>query len=248
MLAAWNDALVTENSNIEARASRRRTKSSPDVVVDAVLSGIRSGWLVPGQRLVEADLTHSLNVSRGPVREALKRLSAEGVVTLSQNRGAYVRSLTRKEVIDMLTVLEVITGLTAKLATYAIKRGEYREDFLQAHDSLLSYRDQGDSVDFMEARRRYYDVLLKAGGNQELKRAMPLMQIHLLRLQFQQRVSPEDRARQFREYERITEAVLSGDATRADRMTRLHIRRTRMTLSRLPETAFLRGDRERSVA
>ncbi|WP_158540101.1 GntR family transcriptional regulator [Rhodosalinus halophilus] len=239
---------MTENRSIEDAGDRRRAKSSPDVVVDAILSGIRSGWLVPGQRLVEADLTHSLNVSRGPVREALKRLAAEGVITLNQNRGAYVRALTRKEVIDMLTVLEVITGLTAKLATYAIRHGTCREEFERAHEALMAFRDQGDSVDFMEARRRYYDVLLRAGGNEELKRAMPLMQIHLLRLQFQQRVSSEDRARQFREYERITAAILSGDATRAERMTKLHIRRTRMTLSRLPETAFLRGDRERSVA
>ncbi|WP_372890772.1 GntR family transcriptional regulator [Rhodosalinus sp.] len=243
---------MTENRKRDERtdqdAARRRSKSSPDVVVDAILSGIRSGWLVPGQRLVEADLTHSLNVSRGPVREALKLLAAEGVVTLSQNRGAYVRALTRKEVIDMLTVLEVITGLTAKLATYAMRRGGWRDAFRAAHEALMVFRDQGDSVDFMEARRHYYDVLLQAGGNEELKRAMPLMQIHLLRLQFQQRVSQEDRARQFKEYERITDAVLSGDATRAERMTRLHIRRTRMTLSRLPEAAFLRGDRERSVA
>ena len=244
---------VTENGRIDERqaegeALRRRAKSSPDVVVDAILSGIRAGWLVPGQRLVEADLTHSLNVSRGPVREALKRLAAEGVVTLSQNRGAYVRALTRKEVIDMLTVLEVITGLTAKLATYAMRAGTLRDEFRRAHEVLIGFRELGDSIDFMEARRHYYDVLLRAGGNEELKRAMPLMQIHLLRLQFQQRVPGEDRAKQFREYERITEAVLSGDATRAERMTRLHIRRPRMTLSRLPEAAFLRGDRERSVA
>jgi len=64
-------------------------------VVDAIVSGIRLGRFVPGQKLVEADLTESIGVSRGPVREALKRLAAEGIVSLTRHRGAYIRVLTR---------------------------------------------------------------------------------------------------------------------------------------------------------
>lgn len=221
----------------------RPAKSSPDVVVDAILSGIRSGRLVPGQRLVEADLTHSLSISRGPVREALKRLSAEGIVTLNQNRGAYVRSLTQKEVSDLLKVVEVVTGLVARLATVAMSSGYPRDGFIRVGNELLAFEALGDSLAFMEKRREFYDILISASDNLELQRIMPLMQIHLLRLQFQTHLSAMDRRKQFTEYRAMIETVLSGNARRAERMTRLHIRRTRISISRLPEDAFSLGDR-----
>lgn len=225
---------------------RRSLKSSPDVVVDAILSGIRSGRLVPGQRLVEADLTHSLSISRGPVREALKRLAAEGIVTLSQNRGAYVRSLSRKDVSDLLKVVEVVTALVSRLAAERIDRGTNRADFIAASDALLPHETLGDSVAFMDRRRDFWDVLIHASDNVELARIMPLMQIHLLRLQFQAHMTPVDRRKQFQEYRAMIAAILDGNGRRAERLTRIHIRRTRLSISRLPSEAFTGGrDRNR---
>ena len=231
-----------------APAKPRAAKSSPDVVVDAILSGIRSGRLVPGQRLVEADLTHSLSISRGPVREALKRLAAEGIVTLYQNRGAYVRALSQKEVADLLKVIEVVTGLVARLATQRLATGHLRDAFVRVSDELMAFETLGDSLAFMEKRREFYDVLIAASDNIELKRIMPLMQIHLLRLQFQTRLTATDRRKQFEEYRAITRTVLSGNSRMAERMTRIHIRRTRLSISRLPDDAFSLGDRQRPAS
>jgi len=233
--------------NSQPPVKARPAKSSPEVVVDAILSGIRSGRLVPGQRLVEADLTHSLSISRGPVREALKRLAAEGIVTLNQNRGAYVRSLSQKEVADLLKVIEVVTGLVASLATRRLANGHLREAFIRAGENLLAFEALGDSLAFMEKRREFYDVLIDASDNIELKRIMPLMQIHLLRLQFQTRLTATDRRKQFEEYRAIIRTVLSGSPQLAERMTRLHIRRTRLSISRLPDDAFSLADRQRIV-
>ncbi len=231
----------------ETKAPRTQ-KSSPDVVVDAILSGLRSGRLVPGQRLVEADLTHSLNISRGPVREALKRLSAEGIVTLSQNRGAYLRALSQKEVDDILRVLEVVTSLVVELATRAIGSGSMRPEFETVSRELMDHEARGDTLAFMDKRREYYDVLIKAANNQELARIIPMMQIHLLRLQFQTRMSPQDRRKQFEEYRAMTDTVLSGDAKRAARLTRIHIKRTRLSISRMPADAFAPSDGQRTAA
>lgn len=214
-------------------------------MVDAILSGIRSGQLVPGQRLIEADLTHSLSISRGPVREALKRLAAEGIVTLSQNRGAYVRSLTRKEVSDLLRLVEVVTGLAVRLATTRMAKGTLRTEFQAAGAALLEFETLGDSHTFMDRRREFWDVLIEASDNSELKRIIPLMQIHLLRLQFQTHLSKEDRRKQFAEYRAMIEAVLSGNGRRAERITQIHIRRTRLSISRLPPDVFSIGERGR---
>jgi len=102
----------------------------------------------------------------------------------------------------------------------------------------MTFRDRGDSIAFLDQRRSYYDTLLRIGGNGELQRFMPLMQIHLLRLQFQPYVTIHQREKQFQEYEAISRAVLSGNPRLSERVMHLHIRRTRLALDRLSQEAF----------
>jgi DNA-binding GntR family transcriptional regulator len=234
---------------VKALEARTRTKrqlrpgtpsslSSPDRVVDAIVRGLRAGIYVPGQRLIEADLTRDLSVSRGPVREALKRLAAEGVISLTRHRGAYIHALSREEVNDSLVVLEVLTGLMARLAAKRIGIGENGAKMRKALDSLLAFRETGGGAAFLEERRRFYDTLIETGENHQLRRILPLMQIHLLRMQFQSYTTPRDREEQFAEYTAISKAVLSGNPAEAERVMRAHIRRTGIRLNRLPDEAF----------
>ncbi len=227
----------------EVEAAERASMTSPDRVVDSILRAIRAGVYVPGQRLIEADLTRDYQVSRGPVREALKRLAAEGVLTLTRHRGAYVRSLSRAEVRDSLMVLEVLVGLMAKLAAKAIHQGDNAERMRAAYKRLLASQQDGGTAAFLDERRSFYDTILQIGGNHELQRMLPLTQIHLLRMQFQAYITPRDRQKQFAEYKTITETILSGDGIRSEKVAALHLRRTRLSLMRLPDEAFpvLRG-------
>jgi len=222
----------------EAEAAERAQMTSPDRVVDSIIRAIRAGVYVPGQRLIEADLTRDYAVSRGPVREALKRLAAEGVLTLTRHRGAYVRALSREEVHDSLMVLEVLVGLMAKIAARRIDRNNHSSKMKAAFQRLLAFQNDGGTAAFLDERRSFYDTILEIGGNHELQRMLPLMQIHLLRMQFQAHITPRDRAKQFAEYKTITETILSGDGVRSEKVASLHIRRTRLSLMRLPDEAF----------
>jgi DNA-binding GntR family transcriptional regulator len=212
--------------------------TAPDRVVEAIIRSVRAGTYVPGQRLIEADLTRDHQVSRGPVREALKRLAAEGVLTRTQNRGTYVRALSRVEVHDSLVVLETLVGLMANLAAKQIKDGNNASRMRDAYKRLLSFKNDGAAAAFLEERRSFYDTMVEIGGNRELKRILPLMQIHLLRMQFQSYITPRDREQQFDEYKAIADAILSGDAKRAEVTGTLHVRRTRQSLMKLPDEAF----------
>ncbi len=212
--------------------------TAPDRVVDAIIRSIRAGGYVPGQRLIEADLTRDYQVSRGPVREALKRLAAEGVLTRTQNRGTYVRALSRIEVRDSLIVLETLVGLMASLAAKQIKENDNAARMRDAYKRLVAFKNDGGAAAFLDERRSFYDTIVQIGGNHELKRILPLMQIHLLRMQFQSYITPRDRGEQFKEYQAIAEIIVSGDAKRAERTAALHIRRTRLSLMKLPDEAF----------
>jgi DNA-binding GntR family transcriptional regulator len=212
--------------------------SSPDHVAEALLDGIKAGRYVPGQRLIEADLTTDLAVSRGPVREALKRLAAEGVVRLIPHRGAYIRKLTRREVMDVLVIQEMLTSLAARLAAQNIDAGDNRIRFQTAYDRLMGFRERLDAHAVLDERARFYETLAQLGGNRELSRFVPIPQTNLLRTQLSQHLPARDRARQFKEYETIARHILAGDGPAAESVMHRHIRNTRLSMDRLEDSAF----------
>lgn len=227
---------ATDSQNISA--------SSPDLVVSAIERGILYGRFVPGQRLIEADLTRDLKISRGPVREALKRLAAEGVVALTPRRGAYIRALTRAEVLDLLQVLQVIMRLAVGMAAARIRRDRstkthgYAEKLTQAYELLESQGANGDRVLQSIARTRFYDAILEIAGNRELVRINPVVPTQILRMQVHSFVPPETHQRQFDDYQRLYNAMIDGDPKMAKRVVNLHIRRSRIQMLHLSDEAF----------
>ena len=79
---------------------------------------------------------------------------------------------------------------------------------------------------------------MAASGNRELARTMPLMHVHLLRMQFHQFMRPKDRQAQFAEYDELARNILAGSPERAEAAMRRHIQRTRRRLERLPDEFF----------
>lgn len=216
--------------------------SSPNKVYSGVLQGLYEGRFVPGQRLVESDLSRTYQVSRNSVREALSRLEAERVISLSPHRGAQIRLLTRHEASGILAIVELMVGLAARLAAVNIKRAKAEKRFESILVTLLSFEKQSDSLDFLRARNAFYRELVETGGNEELMRVMPSMHVHLLRVQFR-RFYPVPEREGFREYERIGKAVMAGDAKRAELAARAHVRRIADNLEELPDDAFdMAGD------
>src|SRR5262245_45965230 len=82
--------------------------SAVERVIAHVRSGIRDGRFAPGQRLIENDLQASLGVSRGPIREAVRRLAAENLIDVELHKGARVRRLTPDEIKAIYEVREVL--------------------------------------------------------------------------------------------------------------------------------------------
>jgi len=215
--------------------------SSPDQVVAAIKRGIRLGRYVAGQRLVEADLTHDYEVSRGPVREALKRLAAEGVVVLSPHRGAFIRLLSRSEASELLQVVEVLIILATRLAANRIHERANRARFERSYKRLGAQRADAEAVFLAVERTQFYETIVHIAGNVQLQRINPSEQTQLLRLQVQPFLPSRERSRQFADYALLASAVLAGDAERAERIIRGHTRRARAHIDLLPDAAFGEG-------
>jgi DNA-binding GntR family transcriptional regulator len=231
-------ATESTTSKLPKRNANAPRLSSPDRVVEAITDGIRAGRFVPGQRLIEADLTHNLRVSRGPVREALTRLSAEGIVTLTLHRGAYIRALQREEAKKILLVLEVLTGLAANLAASEIDNNRNKQRMREAYEHLKQIHESGGVVSYLDERRHFYDTVIEIGGNEQIAKILPTMQIHLLRMQFRSYWTPQENESRFNDYSLITSAILEGDPKKAERQMRAHIHKVRVGVDQLPDNAF----------
>ena len=212
--------------------------SAADKVADAIVRGIRSGAFVPGQHLVEPDLTKRLGISRGSLREALKHLAAAGIVTLNRFRGAYIASLDRKSVLDLLEVLEPLARLAARLAAEHCDSDEKRQLILAAANATDEANRSHNRGLYLECRRQFYSALVRIGGNQELERAMPLTRTDLFRAQVEAIQSEKQRNRHASGYNRIAKAVAEGNVAGADRAVQKHFAGTRETIEELPAEAF----------
>ncbi|MDR2189017.1 MAG: GntR family transcriptional regulator [Azonexus sp.] len=231
-------------SSTEPATESDRKTTSPELVINAIKQGILHGRYAPGQRLIEADLQRDLRVSRGPVREGLTRIAAEGVVTQSRYRGAYIRALSRNEVLELLQVLGSTFTLAVSLAAAKIRRDQqegrhgYAQKLTEAYEQLMAQGPSGDRVLQSIRRTRFYDVIFEIADNRELTRINPVVPTQLLRMQIHSFLSPESHQRQFADYKRLYQALMNGDPKEARWLIKSHIRYSRIQILHLPDEAF----------
>jgi DNA-binding GntR family transcriptional regulator len=201
------------------------------------MRALYEGRFVPGQRLIAPELMSEFNVGRGTIREVLNRLTASGVVSIVQNRGAQVRRLSRLEILDLLDIVELMLGLAARGAASAIDASASRAELL-AHDERLRSQGADDMLtNFLQARDEYYRCIVKLSGNHELRRLFPAAQVHIMRLQLRPFQNAAD-STNLDDYSGLTDAILSGNPEEAEAAGRLHVVFTRRRVFHLPDRAF----------
>lgn len=131
-------------------------------------AGILDNTYRPGAPLPEEAMAEKLNVSRVPVREALRRLSAEGLVVIKPRQGATVTELTAKQFLDAYQVREALEVLAVRLAVPKLTAGDLAElDAL--HAAMQAAAAAGNSIDFFTANAEFHGVLVDKSDNGDLK-------------------------------------------------------------------------------
>jgi len=193
---------------------------------DIIRSGIVSGRFGPGSRLKEEELTEVCDVSRTPVREALRRLAVEGLVSVTPNAGAQVRTISPGE-------LEEIYTLRAMLEAHAAERAA---DNLtpEAIDRLGALACEMERTmlappdiinrDFTPANAEFHKIILDAANSPRLS-AMAALVVELpLILRTLSRYSVEDRQRSMAHHRELIDAFLVKDGPWAGSVMKTHIR------------------------
>ena len=226
------------------RTRRRQGASASEHAVNALTQAIRDGIYCAGDRLVESRLTTELGVSRSTLREVLRRLGADGLIRLEPNKGAIVRSLTRKDVIELLQVREVLEGFAAGLAARNAGAGDQRAHIQAALDRIAAIRRDRHGVNYLENNSDFHQLIIAASGNTTLAQQIRQLQMPYMRSWYFEQLKSADWDRSLNEHEQILLALLDGDGALAEQLMSAHIRRTRKLVESLPDEVF---DEERQV-
>jgi DNA-binding GntR family transcriptional regulator len=143
----------------------RVTRTNHEFVLQALRHAILAGEYAPGERLIQANIAKELDVSTTPVREALRDLSAEGLVRLDAYRGAQIKPLDLGEIGEIHMLLRALEPMTIERAVQLITVDE-----LAAADRVLADMVRGgDSADFVSLDREFHGIFAKAARSPRLE-------------------------------------------------------------------------------
>lgn len=188
---------------------------------ERLLRAIKDARLKPGDRIVETELASSLGLSRTPIREAIRQLESDGLVTHQPRIGATVRTLDYSEVNELYEMRAVLEGTAARLAA----RGASDIEMSELDAIIEDMTRTSDTVRLSELNGLFHGVILNAARNRFLVKSVNAVQKTLLILG-PSTLSDEARARDANhEHKAVVEALRARDGDAAEERMRAHIER-----------------------
>jgi GntR family transcriptional regulator, trigonelline degradation regulator len=191
-------------------------------VAEVLRAAITTGRFAPGQRLVEKDLCELTGVSRASVREALRQLESEGLIETLPNRGPLVSRLSPQDAASIYQVRGALEALAAQL--FAVNASSQQIGDLEAAVRLLdrAYKAQ-DGNGIVEAKQRFYDVLLSGSGNSMIGSILSTMNARITMLRRVSLSSPKRATASIREIRAVLNAIKKRDPQAAYEASLHHI-------------------------
>ena len=202
-------------------------------VFQSIRDNILNGTYKEHEELREVDLGKELGVSRTPVREALRQLELEGLVTIIPNKGAFVTGITQKDIQDIYEMRFMLEGLCARWATEHITEEQLEEleeiIFLSEFHSRR-YASSADQVTELDGR--FHRVLYEASQSRMLSHVLTDFHRYSLMARRSSMVSEERARKSIREHKQILRAIRDKDANLAEQLANEHVLHVMQNLRR----------------
>ena len=196
-------------------------RSMQDIVFETLRDEILSGKLPPASALNTLSLSKRLGVSRTPIREALNRLVATGLVENVAHRGSFVRKLSIGQVVEIYYIRAALAGVCARLATRRITDAQ-KKKLVALCDKMERDTSGGDLKAMLRHNFEFHEIIFKAAHSPGIE-SLALQYYHqseqfrALSLEL-----PGRSAEACKEHRGILNAILAGDADGAERSSREH--------------------------
>src|ERR1700680_4319608 len=186
----------------------RRGLPLRDRIHDRLRAAIISGELSPGTPVIEAEIAGRLGASRTPVREALRRLEAEGLLEPRGLRGSVVREVKADEVECVFEIREALESLAARRAARTIRPGHVER--LEAHvDAMADALDDPSEMERQDTA--FHDVILSVANGERVKRMLTGLREELITYRFFSLSDPTRRRETIDEHRAIVDALRAHD-------------------------------------
>lgn len=221
--------------------AKTRVNGSSEVLHLAVAQRLRAliveGGIAPGQKLNERELAERLQVSRTPLREALKLLTAEGLVEHLPNRGAIALQLSADDVAHAFEVMAALEGLSGELACARISDEELAE--LQALNfEMRAHHARRDLPAYYRLNARIHRAINRAARNPVLSEVYDRLNARLQALRFSSNFDTDKWDAAVRDHDAMIEALLARDGQRLRRILVAHMQhKLDVVLAHLNRTA-----------
>ncbi len=193
-----------------------------DVVFNTLRQAILTGELKPGERLMEIHLANRLGVSRTPIREAIRKLELEGLVTMIPRKGAEVSQITEKSMNDVLEVRRALDALCAELACDRISEEEL-VDLGKACTAFEQAVRTRDIRKIAQADVALHDIIVQATGNQRLIQLVNNLSEQMYRYRFEYIKDFSQHERLIEEHRIIYRSIVNKDKETASKEAKVHI-------------------------
>ena len=181
-----------------------------EIVYEELKRQIMVGEIAPGTRMMEVELAEEMGVSRTPVREAIRKLEKEGLVTIEPRRGAYASDISAKDMVDILEVRQDLEGMAAGIAAQKITD----DSRIELENIARKYKESVDREDIEQIIRNdeaFHKYIVGLSENKTLIKMVSQVQELALRFRY---IYYEDFSRfknQPSEHQAIVDAIVSGD-------------------------------------
>lgn len=199
-----------------------------DSIVDRACQNIQE-WIVtgrfkPGEQIKEENISQRLEISRPPVREALKMLEATGLVVRKPRRGVFVPLLTRKDVWEIYTLKAALYELVTELAMDVMTDAQVRElESLVAEMERIVSEDPVDILLYQKHHKGFHNRLMGIAGNGRLNAFAANLHNQVTPFSYKSLQQKEHLLASVRYHREIIEAIKKGDRASACRLMKRHV-------------------------
>lgn len=195
-----------------------------EAVFMSLRKAILTGKLKPGERLTEVKLGKLLGTSRTPIREAIRKLELEGLVTIVPGSGARVSGMTEGDLREVMEVRSALEQLSAGLASERITEEE-KVQLREACNAFMRTTQRGDSIAIAEADVHFHNLILQAAKNEKLASILNGLADNIYRYRYEYIQDDEHYEHLIIEHNEIFRTIYTGDREGAEKAARSHIER-----------------------
>lgn len=200
-------------------------------VFNQLQNDILNGKYQPGDSLIETKLSEDLGVSRTPIREAIRQLELEGLVTYVPNKGAIVNGVTSKDIQDIYTIRMMVEGLAARWATENITQQEI-DELNETIELEEFYTNKNDVQHMLKLDSKFHEIIFKASKSKPLMQTLSTFHHYVQRARNASLESPVRARQALEEHRAILQAIIERDPEKAERLTTEHIKNASTNLVR----------------